>query len=110
MILKQIQKTKYFIQIINNHPVIIPFQRERDRERQRETERERKRERGSLGYALSLANHLRVVADAFRPLTLIKLGFLKVDFSGLGVNLNPPSYFSYFKKKYSNINITSCNC
>ena len=45
MILKQIQKTKYFIQIINNHPVIIPFQRERDRERQRETERERERER-----------------------------------------------------------------
>ena len=45
MILKQIQKTKYFIQIINNHPVIIPFQRERDRERQRETETEKERER-----------------------------------------------------------------
>ena len=112
MILKQIQKTKYFIQIINNHPVIIPFQRERERQREteRDREREKERERGSPGYALSLANHLRVVADAFRPLTLIKLGFLKVDFSGLGVNLNPPSYFSYFKKKYSNINITSCNC
>ena len=45
MILKQIQKIKYFIQIINNHPVIIPFQRERETERQRETERDRERER-----------------------------------------------------------------
>ena len=47
MILKQIQKIKYFIQIINNHPVIIPFQRERqrDRERQRERQREKERER-----------------------------------------------------------------
>ena len=65
MILKQIQKIKYFIQIINNHPLIIPFQRER--------EKERERERKSPEYALPLANHLRVVADAFHPLTLIKL-------------------------------------
>ena len=89
-----------------NHPLIIPFQRERKREREREKERERERarerererERESPEYALPLANHLRVVADAFHPLTLIKLGFLKVYFSRSGVNLNPPSYFSYFKK------------
>ena len=64
-----------------NHPLIIPFQRERKREREREKEREREsererereRERESPEYALPLANHLRVVADAFHPLTLIKL-------------------------------------
>ena len=38
-----------------------------------ERERERQRERESPEYALPLANHLRVVTDAFHPLTLIKL-------------------------------------
>ena len=41
-----------------------------------------------------------------KGLTLIKLGFLKVVFSG-GSQFDPPSYL---KKNLSNINITLYNC
>ena len=53
-----------------------------------------------------------VVVERFiRTLTLIRLGFLRVDFLGGGegeeVNLTP---LSYFKKNLPNINITLYNC
>ena len=53
-----------------------------------------------------------VVVERFiRTLTLIRLGFLRVDFLGGGegeeVDLTP---LSYFKKNLSNINITLYNC
>ena len=41
-------------------------------------------------------------------LTLIRMGFLRVVFSGGEGQFEPAP--SYFKKNVSNINITLCNC
>ena len=51
--------------------------------------------------------HINVFMNMITNLTLIGLGFLRVLFSGGGVNLTAPSYF---EKNLSNINITLYSC
>ena len=59
-----------------------------------------------------LLNELKTIAN-IRGINPNKAGKFEVSFfwgRGGGVSLPPPPRPSYFKKNFSNINITLCNC
>ena len=99
MILKQIQKIKYFIQIINNHPLIIPFQRERERKRVRERKREREREREKISRVCTATSEPSQSSSRRVPPFNPNKARLEGRFSWVGVQFEPSFIFSLFQEK-----------
>ena len=101
MILKQIQKIKYLIQIINNHPLIIPFQRERERERERvrERKREREREREKISRVCTATSEPSQSSSRRVPPFNPNKARLEGRFSWVGGQFEPSFIFSLFQEK-----------